>query len=96
MKRRQAKTEQRFDVKVLTRRVHVLVTPNGLCPRREARMLPAVNSEQQSTPRSRVYAMSVLRLLSARYYNVVSRLTLRGKHPKQIKEEKKNGVVALK
>ena len=57
--------------------------PNRLCPRHEARMLPTANSEQQSTRRSRVYAMSVLRLLSACYYNVVSHVTRRGKHPKQ-------------
>ena len=57
--------------------------PNGLCPRHEARMLSTGNSEQQSTRRSRVYAMSVLRLLSACYYNMVSRVTQRGKHPKE-------------
>ena len=67
---------------MFTRRAHALVSTKR-CPRHEARMLPTANSEQQSTPRSRVYAMSVLRLLSACYFNIVPRVTQRGKHPKQ-------------
>ena len=60
-------------------------------------MLPTAHSEQQSTHRSRVCAMSVLRLLSACDYNIVSRVTPRGKHSKQkIGEKQKNRLVTLK
>ena len=84
--------ETRFDVEVFSRRGYMYSSaPNGLCPRHEARMLPTANSEQQSTPRSRAYAMSVLRLFSACNYNIVSRVTQTGKHPKQkIGEKQKN------
>ena len=74
-------TTKRFDVKVLSREEYMYSSaPNGLSPRHEARMLPTANSEQQSTPRSRVYttSMSVLRLLYACDYNIVSRVTQRG------------------
>ena len=95
MKRKQTTTKKVLTWRCSREEYMYSSPPNGLWRRYEARMLPTANSEQQSTPRSRVYAMSVLRLLSACYYNVVSRMTQGGKHPKQnIGEKQKKWLAA--
>ena len=86
--RRETRTETSCAVNYSHEECMYSSAPNGLCPRHEARMLTTAKSEQQSPPRSRPYAMSGLRPLSACYYTIVLRATQRGKNPKQMIGEK--------